>query len=33
MQCDTVEVIGQLSEEEFERKNKVALLNDNFIRE
>lgn len=33
MQCDTVDVIGLISEEEFERKNKVALMNDNFIRE
>ena len=33
MQDDTIEVIGHLSEEEFERKNKVALLNENFIRE
>jgi len=27
-----MEVIGILSEEEFERKNRIALLNDNFIR-
>ena len=33
MQQDTIEIIGMLSSEEFERKNKVALLNDNFIRE
>jgi hypothetical protein len=33
MQCDTVEVIGSISETEFERKNKVALMNDNFSRE
>ena len=33
MQCDTVEVIGLISEEEFERKNRVALMNENFIRE
>lgn len=33
MQLDTIEVIGQLSAEEFERKNKVALMNENFIRE
>ena len=32
MQIDTIEVIGMLSEEEFERKNRVALLNDDFIR-
>ena len=33
MQNDTVEVIGFISEEEFERKNRVALMNENFIRE
>ena len=33
MQCDTVEVIGLISEEEFERKNRVALMNENFLRE
>ena len=30
---DTIEVIGTLSEEEFERKNRVALMNDNYIRQ
>ena len=33
MQQDTIEVIGTLSSEEFERKNKVALMNENFMRE
>lgn len=33
MQYDTIDIIGSLSEEEFERKNRVSLLNDNFIRE
>mmetsp|Transcript_10521 Transcript_10521/g.10593 ORF Transcript_10521/g.10593 Transcript_10521/m.10593 type:complete len:342 (+) Transcript_10521:1526-2551(+) len=33
MQTDTFEVISSLSEFEFERKNKVALMNDNLNRE
>jgi len=33
IQGDTLEVISGLSEVEFERKNKVALFNENFIRE
>ena len=33
MQTDTFEVISSLSEYEFERKNKVALMNDNLNRE
>jgi hypothetical protein len=32
MQYDTIEVIGTLSEEEFERRNRGALLNDCFLR-
>ena len=33
MQSDTLDVISLLSEFEFERKNKVALLNENVSRE
>ena len=33
MQSDTLDVISLLSEFEFERKNKVALLNENVCRE
>ena len=33
MQGDILEVISHLSEIEFERKNKIALLNENFLRE
>ena len=33
IQEETLETIGSLSEQEFERKNKDALLIDNFIRE
>jgi hypothetical protein len=29
MQSDTLDVISSLSELEFERKNKIALLNEN----
>jgi hypothetical protein len=32
MQTDTHEIISSLSAEEYERKNKVALINDNFVR-
>ena len=33
IQEETLDTIGSLSEQEFERKNKDALLIDNFIRE
>ena len=33
IQEETLETIGSLSEQEFERKNKDALLIDNFIRD
>jgi len=33
IQEETLDTIGSLSEHEFERKNKDALLIDNFIRE
>ena len=33
IQEETLETIGSLSEQEFERKNKDALMVDNFIRE
>lgn len=33
MQSDILEVISSLSEIEFERKNKIALLTDHFQRE
>lgn len=33
MQNDTLDVISKLSEDEFARKNKVALINDNISRE
>ena len=32
MQSETHEIIGELSAEEYERRNQVALINDNFIR-
>ena len=33
MQNDTLDIISTISEVEFERKNKVSLLNENQIRE
>ena len=32
MEMDRMEVIRTISEEEFDRKNRVALMNDNFNR-
>ncbi len=32
MQSETHEIIGELSTEEYERRNCVALLNDNYVR-